>query len=51
LFDLTRIAIRAQRNHAHRVEMARQVETQRAPQGHVAAAATDAMMNRWFSGE
>ena len=49
LFDLTRIAIRAQQNHAHRVKMARQVESQRAPQVHVAGTATDAMMNRWFS--
>ena len=38
LFDLTRMAVRARRNHAQRAELARQVETQRAQLVHVAAA-------------
>jgi hypothetical protein len=36
IFDLTRMAIRARRNHTQRLEMARQVETQRSPQVDVA---------------
>jgi len=48
MFDLTRMAIRARRNHAQRVELTRQVETQRAPQVNVAVASTSATMNAPF---
>jgi hypothetical protein len=47
-FDLTRMAIRAQRNHSHRVEMARQVVTQRARTGPAAVASTGRTMNAPF---
>src|SRR5262249_14580178 len=46
VFDLTRMAIRARRNHTQRVEMARKVETQNAPQVSVAVAS--ATMNAPF---
>jgi len=50
LFDLTRMAIRARRNHAQRAEMSRQVEMERAPQVDVAAS-TGEMGNSSFAGE
>jgi hypothetical protein len=40
MFDLTRMAIRAQRNHTHRVDLARQVETKPEPQADVASVAS-----------
>jgi hypothetical protein len=48
MFDLTRMAIRAQRNHSHRVEMARQVVTQRARPRAAAVASTSRTMNAAF---
>jgi hypothetical protein len=50
MFDLTRMAIRARRNHAQRVETARHAEMQRAPQLNVAVASTSATMNAPFGG-
>jgi len=50
MFDLTRMAIRARRNHAQRVGMARQAEMQRAPQLNVAVASTSATMNAPIGG-
>jgi hypothetical protein len=43
MFDLTRMAIRARRNHAQKVEMARRVDTKQEPQVNVAA-------NAWIDG-
>jgi hypothetical protein len=48
MFDLTRMAIRARRNHTQRVEMARQVETQCTVQVNVAVASMSAAKNAPF---
>lgn len=50
MFDLTRTAIRARRNHAQRMELARQVETQRSSRVDVAVAA-NVTTNASFGGE
>jgi len=42
MFDLTRMAIRARRNHRQRVELARQVETKPEPRVDVASSASSA---------
>jgi hypothetical protein len=50
MFDLTRMATRARRNHAQKVEMARQLETKAEPQVNVAAGETGVAANAWIDG-
>jgi len=49
VFDLTRMAIRARRNHTQRVELARQVATTPEPRAEVASGASSPVLS-WSDG-